>query len=211
LQQRIDQVQFNPMSDGFLGRWSRRKVEVREGKTVEPQAPPVSEPAPLAPSSTEAALAPAPTPTEPAPPTLDDALQLNLESDFKPFMARNVAPEVKNAAMKKLFTDPHFNVMDMMDVYVDDYSKSDPIPQSMLRQMASAKFLKLFDDDEEQAKNNPTRDDADATEPQNVAQLSPDAPATPTEAASPPSNDNPDMRLQPDDAPERQSAGRRSE
>ena len=67
---------------------------------------------------------------------------LTPESDFTPFAAPNVAPEVKNAAMKKLFADPHFNVMDGMDVYIDDYSKPDPIPHAMLRKLASAKFLK---------------------------------------------------------------------
>jgi hypothetical protein len=39
-----------------------------------------------------------------------------------------VAPEVKNAAFKKLFADPHFNVMDGLDIYIDDYSKPDPLP-----------------------------------------------------------------------------------
>jgi hypothetical protein len=47
--------------------------------------------------------------------------------------ARDVAPEVKNAAIKKLFADPHFNVMDGLDTYIDDYSKPDPIPPEMLR------------------------------------------------------------------------------
>ena len=51
--------------------------------------------------------------------------------------------------MKKLFADPHFNVMDRMDIYIDDYSKPDPIPAAMMRQLASAKFLKLFDDEEQ--------------------------------------------------------------
>ena len=37
--------------------------------------------------------------------------------------------------MKKLFADPHFNVMDGLDTYIDDYGKPDPIPQSMLRQL----------------------------------------------------------------------------
>lgn len=83
-------------------------------------------------------------------PTLQDAQALTPESDFKPYMARGLAPEVKNAAMKKLFTDPHYNVMDRLDIYIDDYSKSDPIPESMLRQMVSAKFLKLFEDEDEE-------------------------------------------------------------
>ena len=45
---------------------------------------------------------PQPTPL----PTLQDAQSLSIDSDFKPFASRAVAPEVRNAAMKKLFTDP---------------------------------------------------------------------------------------------------------
>ena len=50
--------------------------------------------------------------------------------------------------MKKLFADPRYNVMDGLDVYIDDYSKPDPIAPAMLRQLASAKFLGLFDQEE---------------------------------------------------------------
>ena len=77
---------------------------------------------------------------------MEDAQALTPDSDFKPFMARGVSAEVKNAAMKKLFSDPHFNVMDGLDTYIGDYSQPDPIPESMLRQLASAKFLDLFDE-----------------------------------------------------------------
>ena len=114
-----------------------------------------------------------------------DAQQLTPESDFTGFMARGVAPDVKNAAMKQLFTDPHFNVMDRMDIYIDDYSQPDPLPLAMLRQMASAKTLNLFDDEPASkvvaqsapAKNNPnpepsTHDHADL-------RLQPDPPARP--------------------------------
>ena len=82
------------------------------------------------------------------PPTLEDVQALTPESDFSRFAARDVAPEVKNAAMKKLFADPRYNVMDGMDVYIDDYSKPDPIAPAVLRQLASAKFLGLFDQEE---------------------------------------------------------------
>ena len=50
--------------------------------------------------------------------------------------------------MKKLFTDPHFNVMDGLDTYIDDYRKPDPIPPVDAAPDGSAKFLKLFDDEE---------------------------------------------------------------
>ena len=77
-----------------------------------------------------------------------DTQALTPASDFRPFMGQGVAPEVKNAAMKKLFADPHFNVMDRMDIYIDDYSQPDPLPLAMLRQMNGAKFLNLFDDED---------------------------------------------------------------
>jgi hypothetical protein len=158
-------------SDGFLSRWARRKQDVLAGKPVaEPGLPQkavvdgsnaIANPifqgkVPVVhvsgtQTATESIAITQPTEQADAPPplTLDDASALTPASDFKPFMARSVSPEVKNAAMKKLFADPHYNVMDMMDTYVDDYSKSDPIPESMLRELASAKFLRLFERDEE--------------------------------------------------------------
>jgi hypothetical protein len=144
---------------GFLGRWARRKNDALQGKPL--QEPAVLPAAPVVAHSAvpsvlpQAGLDPPPAPAAeaeqaPAPAlSLDDVQRLTKDSDFKPFMAGNVGPDVRNAAMKKLFADPHFNVMDGLDIYIDDYSISEPIPESMLRQMASAKFLKLFEDDSE--------------------------------------------------------------
>jgi hypothetical protein len=124
-------------------------------------------------------------------------------------MAADVSAEVKNAAVKKLFSDPHFNVMDGLDVYIDDYSKPDPIPDSMLRELASVEFLGLFREPE--AADEPpadTRDAADALMPPTVAQSQPPAAAAPSdpaaggpapERASP--DADPDLRLQQDHAP----------
>ena len=146
-------------ADGFLGRWARRKNDALQGKTLQEPVPvvlPVPLPVAATPGSSVALEAgqessPADAATEPVRQlSLDDAKLLTKDSDFKPFMASNVGPDVRNAAMKKLFADPHFNVMDGLDIYIDDYSISDPIPESMLRQMTSAKFLKLFDDEEEE-------------------------------------------------------------
>lgn len=146
--------------DGFLGRWSRRKQGAREGKPLEEPAPaPAASPA-MAPQASSAVVAEPTTAETPPPqaepaaplPTLKDTEALTPASDFKPFMARGVASDVKNAAMKKLFADPHFNVMDRLDIYIDDYNVTTPIPQAMLRQMVSAKFLGLFDEEEAQEK-----------------------------------------------------------
>src|SRR5262245_940679 len=121
---------------GFLGRWSQRKLDACEGKPVEPEAPVKAPPLPsVAPPAVPAgtgapatgeATAKVEAPQEPLP-TLEDTRELTPESDFTRFARPGVAPEVRNAAMKKLFADPRFNVMDGLDVYIDDYSKPDPI------------------------------------------------------------------------------------
>jgi hypothetical protein len=99
-----------------------------------------------------AAPSAAPMAAEPPPlPTLADVALLTRQSDYTPFMRPGVDMGVRNAAMKKLFTDPHFNVMDGLDTYIDDYGKPDPIPLSMLRQMNQSKALGLFDAEDDEA------------------------------------------------------------
>ena len=135
------------MADGFLGRWAQRKAEVRSGQVpIEPDIvarPTQPQVVPPAPGTQAEATPPLPT--------LEDANALRVDSDFKPFAARGVDPIVRNAAMKKLFADPHFNVMDRLDTYIDDYSQPDPLSAATLRQMASAQFLKLFDEEKTEA------------------------------------------------------------
>ena len=221
-------------NDGFLGRWSRRKVQARTGQPLaEPSVPPVAAvpaPAPVVdelevfesnrpPAPADNAQAAINNEVEEPAPTLDDVKALTIDSDFKPFVARSVTPEVRNAAFKKLFADPHFNVMDGLDIYIDDYTQPDPLPASMLKQMASAKFLRLVEDEPEVPADAPAADEppvaqvpaegaaeqprADVAEG-DVAQsdackdLPMSAPlAEPTGA---PADAHPDLRLQPDDA-----------
>ena len=140
-----------PESDGFLHRWSRRKVQARAGRLQDDAVPPepavdVEAPAGAEPLPASAADAP-----EPPLPTLDDVRALTPDSDFAPFVARRVAPDVKNAALKKLFADPHYNVMDGLDTYIDDYSNMEPLPAPMLRRLASARALAMFDPADEPA------------------------------------------------------------
>lgn len=151
--------------DNFLSRWSRRKLDARADTAVPvgpavPAAPavvptPADRPALPSDESTAASqtiaaatddeTAQAPAAAEaPAPPTLDDVALLDRESSYSRFVARDVSPDVRNAAMKKLFSDPHYNVMDGLDIYIDDYGKPDPLPAGMLRQMVQSKMLGLF-------------------------------------------------------------------
>jgi hypothetical protein len=227
-------------ANGFLGRWARRKTDALQGKPLdEPTAPPV----PVKPAAAAAPVATAaPLPAVDAdtgeaaqsdkiPLSLEDVRQLGKDADFSPFMARGVGPEVRNAAMKKLFTDPHFNVMDGLDIYIDDYSIADPIPESMLRQMAGAEFLKLFD--HEKKDEETTRDGNPAASPRETAHTpglesvaqSPDAPdlagvphpipenssqpeSTADSGVSQQDHANTYLRLQPDHAPPAPDAGR---
>lgn len=213
------------MADGFLGRWSQRKLDAREGRPLEPEpvreakldgpSPPPTSPATSPPASrqgeVEAAAAPEP------PPTLEDVRSLTADSDFSRFVRADVSPDVKNAAVKKLFSDPHFNVMDGLDTYIDDYTKADPIPESMLRQLTAGRFLGLFREEEEdaagkeEAARHRPRDVAEGQASESVAQSRPpavDALQAPTQAVPPESHAHSDLRLQQDDAAGPGEAGR---
>ena len=88
----------------------------------------------------ESAAAPAVTKTPSEPPVpLPPLDSLTFESDFKAFMHAKVEEGVKRAALKKLFSDPRFNVMDGLDTYIDDYTKSDTIPPEMLARLERAR------------------------------------------------------------------------
>lgn len=128
----------------FVSRWSRRKLEKTQ---------PGPEPTAAAEGAESAAL-PAAQETGPAaqdlPPNLPPVESLTPESDFKPFMLPNVEAGVKRAALKQLFKDPHFNVMDGLDTYIDDYSIADPIPDAMMKTLYQAR-QHLFSDEEKAA------------------------------------------------------------
>jgi hypothetical protein len=82
-------------------------------------------------------------------PTLEDVVQLTKDSDYSQFVKTEVSDDVHHAAMKKLFSDPHYNVMDGLDIYIGDYSKEDPLPPGMLEKMVQSSMLGLFKKAEE--------------------------------------------------------------
>ncbi len=152
----------------------------------------------------EAAAAPA-VPVPPAP-TLEDVAQLTADSDFRPFTASHVDPAVRNAAMKKLFhSDPHFQVMDGLDVYIDDYNTPAPLPKAIMRTMLQARALGLLDDElKDQDKPGPDIPEDTLAEPE--------APALASDSAdTPPPHEDADLQLQPDDAAGRAAADARTD
>ena len=56
-------------------------------------------------------------------------------------MAKGVDDLLRRKALKTLFSDPHFNVMDRMDVYIDDYSIADPLPPDWLDKLEQVTHL----------------------------------------------------------------------
>ena len=186
----------DPREDGeekdeknFLSRWSRRKIKARGEDSGE---------GPIDPPKTSAPAAPAPDPGQgqhPAPtdsqsgsqnsatlPTIDELR--GLESEYREFLRPGVDETLRRTALKKLFQDPHFNIMDGLDTYIDDYSKEDPIPEAMLKALNQAKGL-IFDREEERATNETQPAAAEDAEeqaqafapvtPPVLSQLSPDA------------------------------------
>jgi hypothetical protein len=115
--------------ENFLKRWSRRKLEKasEQPAAVPPPADTPQQQPPAGAASGASHPAPAELPTI-------DSLQ-GLASDYKEFLNPQVDENLRRSALKKLFHDPHFNVMDGLDVYIDDYSKPDPIPESMLKDL----------------------------------------------------------------------------
>lgn len=107
-------------AEEFLSRWSRRKSEAR----AEPPAA-----VPARPAAAD------------APPALPPLESLNKDSDFTGFLHPKVDEGLRRAALKKLFSDPHFNVMDGLDIYIDDYSKDDPIPEAMMKELRHAQDI----------------------------------------------------------------------
>jgi hypothetical protein len=101
----------------FLARWSRRKLEARSGgiddgaevlQTEEPQAvPPVA--APPERELTDADM-----------PPLDS---LTADSDFTPFMSPGVSDGLRRLALRKLFSQPSFNITDGLNDYDEDFTQ----------------------------------------------------------------------------------------
>jgi hypothetical protein len=121
----------------FLARWARLKREARESAAVEPtpleervvpaQGSVAASPEPAdlkagSPSEgAETEAAPAPAPELPSLDSLTD------ESNFGAFMAPGVTPELRRQALRKMFTNPKYAVVDPLDPYRADYAAFTPL------------------------------------------------------------------------------------
>jgi Protein of unknown function (DUF3306) len=139
--------------ESFLARWARRKREA-ERKVESPAeiaAPPMPAALPAQVGDGEvasrASASATAQPGDPAPatevplPTIDSLD--GVRSDYQAFFQHPVSDDLRRAALKKLFADPHFNQMDMLDVYVDDYTQFEPLPAAMRLRLPSARDFLL--------------------------------------------------------------------
>jgi hypothetical protein len=140
-------------SGSFLARWARLKREAATTTAAAGQAP-----------------AAAPQPEAQTDELLPPLESLDFGSDFSGFLRAKVEESVKRAALKKLFHTPHFNEMDGLDVYIDDYNLSEPIPEAMLAGLAHARGM-LFGDRGDKAEGAPEEPGAaEAPEAEAVAE-----------------------------------------
>ncbi len=154
----VDKKTDAKSDESFLSRWSRVKHDRDNGKAEStPLAHSQSNAGSLNMESEDSSIGRLPShkvaedarpegtlPDSPLP-ALDS---LTAQSDFSPFMAKDVDPQLRNQAMKKLFSDPHYNVMDRLDTYIDDYSIESPLSMDIIRQMSISKTLRLFEDED---------------------------------------------------------------
>ena len=133
-------VDDKPPESLSLKRWSQRKLETARAKNApatptNPAAAPVSVAAPAPVDVAQAVAAPA------SATTLPPVESLTIDSDFTPFFQPKVGEALKRQALRQLFRDPRFNVMDGLDVYVGDYSIPDPIAPEIVRQMVQGRYI----------------------------------------------------------------------
>jgi uncharacterized protein DUF3306 len=131
--------------DHFLSRWSRlKKASARAAAGDAPAAPGHADrivPEAIPGAAPPAARAPNVATGGERPAALPPVESLTPESDFSPFMRAQVDETLKRRALKTLFQDPRFNVMDGLDVYIDDFSKADPLPEGWLEKMSQMAYL----------------------------------------------------------------------
>ena len=114
--------------EAFLSRWSRLKRTAASSAAL----PVVDTPGATQPDEkANESIA--------QPRVLPPVESITLETDIGAFLQPQVDPAVRRRALKKLFQDPHFNVMDGLDIYIGDYNAADPLPESLVKELQFAR------------------------------------------------------------------------
>ncbi|MBW4046450.1 MAG: DUF3306 domain-containing protein [Proteobacteria bacterium] len=135
---------------GFLARWSRRKLQAQT-RRMEDGATRATGVTPVNPSPPRAVQAQAVGEAAAREmPTMEELESLDHSADLRRFIAREIDESVRCAALRKMFQDPRFNVMDGLDTYIGDYNAASPLPASMLDRLrhAASEAVDLHADEE---------------------------------------------------------------
>ena len=116
-------------------------------------------------------------------PPLPPIEELTIDSDFRGFLHPKVSEDIRRSALRKLFSDPHFNVMDGLDVYIDDYSKADPIPAEMLAGLKQAQRIVRWAQENEEKRDEPSISAEEETRALPASEANASAELPPAEAA----------------------------
>lgn len=158
--------------EGFFRRWARLKSTGLEDEPGTAHAPaqqavpgagsPIQHGAPAVRPGSNPAAAEEPQAQARALPTLEDAARLTPDADFSAFVGKGVDKSVQRLALKTLFADPHFNLIDGLDVYMNDYNKASPLTPVMLASLQHAQGLvaRLLDDQRKDAEEGAAADTA---------------------------------------------------
>ena len=106
--------------EGFVARWSRRKIEEKEpSKDTKSEVSKLEESASLDTNSTRDEGEEEKTNVD----DLPDVETLNESSDYTPFLKDGVPEKLKRLALRKLWkSNPVFGIIDGLDDYDEDYS-----------------------------------------------------------------------------------------
>jgi hypothetical protein len=101
--------------EDFLARWSRRKLDARHD-------------APEVPGDTAVAVTPSGTPAVEPERELTDADMppietLDADSDYAAFLSPGVSDDLRQQALRKLFSQPDFNSTDGLNDYDEDFTQ----------------------------------------------------------------------------------------
>lgn len=125
------ELQARTMSEdaSFLRRWAQRKADAqRPAGAAGPDIEPVPEPLPAG-ASLPAAAASTTAVETPAP--LPPIESLGPDSDYRPFLAQGVDRALRTQALRKLFHQPEYNVIDPLNDYIDDFTDFAPLGDVM--------------------------------------------------------------------------------
>lgn len=147
--------------EDLLARWSRRKLDARR---ADPDAP-GNEPAVVA--------VPAPPAVEPERELTDADMPpietLGENSDFSPFLSPGVSDDLRQQALRKLFSQADFNITDGLNDYDEDFTQF-----AGLGSIVTHEMKRLLQRELEKERTRSTAATEDATDNSNTEETLPE-------------------------------------